>query len=150
MGRKARVRAVAALAAGALPLGLGVGPAGADEFFSQSFLRDHTFTSADGRQVTCTFAGESNLFRATGQEGFSADALTDVTGSDPACARTFVEVLATYVDPGGRRKVSGANSVDGDVLWFGDDIGSEFLVQHSVLFEDCQANCQTSTVTAPK
>lgn len=150
MGRKARVRAVAALAAGAVPLALGVGPASADEFFSQSFLRDHTFTSADGRQVTCTFSGESNLFRATGQEGFSADALTDVSGADPACASTFVEVRATYLDPGGRRKTTGANSVDGDVLWFGDDIGSEFLVHHSVEFEDCQANCETSTFTAPK
>ena len=150
MGRKARVRAVAALAAGAVPLALGVGTAGADEFFSQSFIQDHTFTNADGRQVTCTFAGESNLSRATGQEGFQGDALTGVTGTDPACGTTFVEVLATYVDPGGRRKTSGANSVDGDVLWFGDDIGSGFLVRHSVEFEDCRANCTASTITAPK
>jgi hypothetical protein len=150
MGRKARVRAVAAVAAGAVPLALGVGQAGADEFFSQSFLQDHTFTSADGRQVTCTFSGESNLFRATGQEGYQGDALTDVSGADPACGSTFVEVVVTYVDAGGRRKTSGANSVDGDVLWFGDDIGGEFVVQHSVEFEDCRANCSASAVTAPK
>jgi hypothetical protein len=150
MGRKARVRAVAALAAGAVPLALGAGTAGADEFFSQSFIKDHTFTAADGRQVTCTFTGESNLFRPTGQEGFQGDALTAVQGSDPACGITFVEVLTTYVDPGGRRKTSGANSVDGDVLWFGDDIGGEFLVRHSVQFEDCRANCSASTITAPK
>jgi hypothetical protein len=150
MGRKARVRAVAALAAGAVPLAFGVGPAGADEGFSQSFTREHTFTAADQRQVTCTFSGESNLFRATGQEGFQGNALTAVSGADPACSSTFVEVQVTYVDPGGRRKTSGANSVDGDVLWFGDDIGSEFLVQHSVEFEDCLSNCVASTITAPK
>jgi hypothetical protein len=149
MGRKARM-AVAALAAGAVPLSLGVGPAGADEAFSQSFLQDHTFTSGDGRRVTCTFLGEANLFRPTGQEGFQGDALTGVTGADRACDSTFVAVLVTYVDAGGRRKTSGANSVDGDVQWFGDDIGSEFLVQHSAEFEDCQANCSVSTITAPK
>lgn len=150
MGRKARARAVAALAVGAVPLTVGMAPAAADEAASQSFVRDHTFTAADGRQVTCTFLGESNTFRATGQEAFRADALTGVTGDDPACDSTFVEVRVTYVDPGGRRKSSGANSVDGDVQWFGDDIGSGFAALHRVEFTDCRANCTASTVTAPK
>jgi hypothetical protein len=150
MGRKARVRAGAALVAGAVPLALGVGQAGADESFSQSFLQDHSFTAADGRPVTCTVSGESNLFRATGAESFTADALTDVSGEDPACASTFVEVLATYVDPGGRRKTTGANSVDGDVLWFGDDIGSGFTVLHTAQFEDCREDCEFGTTTSPK
>jgi hypothetical protein len=150
MGRKARVRVAAALAAGAVPLAFGVAQAGADEFFSQSFLQDHTFTSGDGRRVTCTFSGESNLFRPTGQEGYSADALTDVSGNDPACARTFVEVRATYDDTTGRRRTTGANSVDGDVLWFGEDVGSNFSVQHSAEFEDCQSNCVVTTTTSPK
>jgi hypothetical protein len=150
MGRKARVRAVAALAAGTVPLAFGVGQAGADELFSQSFIQDHTFTTADGRQVTCTFSGESNLFRPTGQEAFQADALTDVSGADPACGSTFVHVVVTYADPAGRRKTSGANSIDGDVQWFADDVGGEFRVQHGVEFEDCRANCVASAVTAPK
>ena len=67
MGRGGRrVRTAAALVAGALPLGLGVGTAAADDFFGQVFSREHTFTAGNGQQVTCTFSGESSLTRASG------------------------------------------------------------------------------------
>ena len=151
MGRGGRrTKTAVALTAGALPLVLGIGTAGADESFSQSFSTDHTFTSGDGRSVTCTLSGEANLFRPSGSEAFLADALTDASGVDPSCGSTFVEVVATYVDPGGRRKTTGANSIDGDVQWFADDVAGDLRVVHRASFNDCRANCQVSVTTSPK
>jgi hypothetical protein len=154
MGRGGRGRvatkAGVALAAGALPFALGMGTAAADEAYSQSFFADHTFTTGDGRSVTCSVSGESNLFRPSGSETYLGDALTEALGDDPACGRAFVEVLATYTDAGGRTKTTGANSIDGDVQWFADDVASGFSVVHQVTFNDCRADCEVSTTTSPK
>src|SRR5918994_1161522 len=115
-GGRAATKAGVALAAGALPFALGMGTAAADEAYSQSFFTEHTFTAGDGRSVTCSVSGESNLFRPSGAETFHADALTEAIGEDPSCGRTFVEVIATYTDQSGRTKTTGANSINGDVL----------------------------------
>jgi len=138
------------VAAGVLPFAFGVGTASADESYSQSFVRDHSFTRGDGAAVTCTFSGESNLRKAYGENLFRADALTRASGTNPACGITFVEAIATYVDGNGDRKTSGANSVDGDVQWFAADVAARFSVVHRARFDDCQANCQVSFTTSPK
>ena len=152
MGRGRRVAATAtvALTAGAVPFALGIGPAAADEAYSQSFFREHTFAAGDGRSVTCAVGGESNLYRPSGAETFRADALTEAFGEDPACGRTFVEAVATYTDPSGRTKTTGANSINGDVQWFGDDVAGGFRVVHRVTFNDCRADCGVSSTTRPK
>jgi hypothetical protein len=148
--RRRRVRAAVALTAGALPFALGAGTASADEFYSQSFFREHTFTRDDGTQVTCNFSGGSNLSRETGRDTYFADALTTAFGEDPACGVTFVEVVATYRDASGRQKTTGANSIEGDVKWFTDDVSTGLDVVHRVFFFDCQANCEVSATTSPK
>jgi hypothetical protein len=152
MGRGGRVAATATLAltAGAMPFALGIGTAAADEAYSQSFFTEHTFTSGDGRTVTCTLSGESNLFRSSDSETFLADALTEALGEDRSCGVTFVEAIATYVDVGGRTKTTGANSINGDVQWFADDVASDFRVLHKATFNDCSANCGASFTTTPK
>jgi hypothetical protein len=127
-----------------------MGTAAADEAYSQSFFREHTFTTGDGRSVTCSVSGESNLFRPSGSETFLADALTEALGEDPSCSRTFVEVIATYTDQSGRTKTTGANSINGDVQWFADDVASGFRVVHQVTFNDCRADCEVSATTSPK
>jgi hypothetical protein len=149
-GRSTATRAALALTAGALPLALGIGTAAADDAFSQSFAKDHTFTAGDGSTVTCTVSGESNLFRRTGEEAFIADGLTDAFGNDSSCGIRFVEVIATYRDVSGRTKTTGANSIDGDVQWFAEDVAGEFRALHRVTFDDCRANCQFSFTTTPK
>ena len=64
MGRGGRrLEGGGGVAAGALPFALGVGTASADEFYSQSFSKDHIFTAEDGTRSACTVSGESNLFR---------------------------------------------------------------------------------------
>lgn len=149
-GRAATTKAGVALAAGALPFALGMGTAAADEAYSQSFFTEHTFTAGDGRSVTCSVSGESNLFRPSGAETFDADALTEAIGEDPSCSRTFVEVIATYTDQSGRTKTTGANSINGDVQWFADDVASGLRVLHRVTFNDCRADCEASATTSPK
>ena len=144
------MKVAAALAAGAVPFAVGVGAASADEAYSQSFFREHSFIGGDGRPVTCNFSGDSTLFKASGARTFDASALTDAFGDDPACQVRFVEVVVTYLDGNGVRKVTGANSIDGDVQWLGDDVGIGFSVVHRVTFDDCQSNCQTSFTTSPK
>ena len=152
MGRAGRVaaKATVALTAGAMPFALGIGTAAADEAYSQSFFTDHTFTTGDGRSVTCSVSGESNLFRPSGSETFLADALTEAHGGDPSCGTTFVEAVATYTDAGGRTKTTGGNSINGDVQWFADDVASGFQVVHRVTFNDCRTNCGVSVTTSPK
>jgi hypothetical protein len=151
MGRAGRrVRAAAALAVGAVPFALGVGTAAADDFFGQTFSREHTFTAGNGQQVTCTFSGESSLTHASGASTSAGTALTRASGEDPACGVTFVQVLVTYVDGSGRQRSTGADSVDGDVRWFGDDVARDFSVVHRVSFDDCLSNCDTSFTTSPK
>jgi hypothetical protein len=139
-----------ALAAGAVPFALGFGTASADEAFAQSFAKQHTFTAGNGQAVTCTFTGDSSLQKADGQATFDAEALTDAFGEDPACAVHFVEVIVTYTDGSGRQKRTGADSIDGDVRWFGDDVAGGFSVLHRVTFDDCRANCEASATTSPK
>jgi hypothetical protein len=151
MGRAGRrVGTVAALVAGALPFGLGVGTAAADDFYGQVFSREHTFTAGNGTQVTCTFSGESSLTYASGTPTAEGSALTRASGEHPACGATFVQVLVTYVDGSGRQRTTGADSVDGDVRWFGEDVASDFSVVHRVSFDDCLSNCDTSFTTSPK
>ncbi len=147
-GRRAKV--AVAITAGALPFALGIGTASADEAYSESFFKDHTFRAGDGTSVTCTVSGESNLFRQTGAETFIADALTDASGEDSSCGFTFVEVVATYTDVNGRKKTTGANSIDGDVQWFADDVAGGLQVVHRVQFQDCRADCEVSVTTSPK
>ena len=149
-GGRAATKAGVALAAGALPFALGMGTAAADEAYSQSFFTEHTFTAGDGRSVTCSVSGESNLFRPSGGETFHADALTEAIGEDPSCGRTFVEVIATYTDQSGRSKTTGANSIDGDVQWFADDVASGLRVVHRVTFNACRADCEAGASTPPK
>jgi hypothetical protein len=152
MGRGGRrARAAVALAAGALPFALGVGTASADDFFIQFFSKDHTFTAGDGSTVTCTVSGESSLTRAPDEEVFDGEALTRASGEHPSCGVTFVSVDVTYVDPSGRQKHTGADSIDGDVRWFvDDDVAHSFRVVHRVSFDDCRANCDVSFTTQPK
>jgi hypothetical protein len=61
-----------------------------------------------------------------------------------------VEVLATYTATSGQQKTSGADSIDGDVRWFADDVAGGLTVVHRVTFDDCRANCQASVTTTPK
>jgi hypothetical protein len=145
-----RTKVAAALAAGAVPFALGIGTASADEGYSQSFAKDHTFTAGDGHSVTCTFSGYSSLQRFSGQNTFDGQALTDAFGDDPACDIHFVAVIVTYTDGSGRQRQTGADSIDGDVRWFGDDVASGFSVLHSVTFDDCRANCEATFTTQPK
>ena len=147
-GRRAKL--AVALTAGALPFALGIGTASADEAYSQSFFKDHTFTAGDGTRVTCVVRGEANLFRASGADTFVADALTDASGEDSSCGFTFVEVIATYTDANGRTNTTGANSIDGDVQWFADDVAGGLEVVHRVQFQDCRADCEVSVTTSPK
>lgn len=150
MGRAGRgMRAAAALAAGTVPLALGVGTATA-ESYGQTFSRNHTFTAGNGSQVTCGFIGESSLRREDEQSDFTGEALTRVSGEAPACGASLVSVEVSYLDRRGQRHHTGADSVDGDVRWFGSDVFQEFTVVHRVTFTDCVANCQTSTTTSPK
>ena len=152
MGRGGgRAKAAVALAAGALPFALGVGTASADDFFTQFFSKDHTFTANDGTSVTCTVSGESSLSREAGQKVFDGQALTRATGDDPRCGITFVSVDVTYIDPSGHQRHTGADSIDGDVRWFVDhDVLRDLRVVHAVSFDDCRANCDVSFTTQPK
>jgi hypothetical protein len=152
MGRsRRRIQAVAALAAGALPIALGVGTASADEFFNQFASSDHTFTAGDGSTVTCTVSGESSLSRPNGQNAYDAEALTSAAGDSPSCSITFVEVEVSYRDPAGRERHTGADSIDGDVRWFvKNDVSSGFSVVHRVTFDDCRADCEVTFTTSPK
>ena len=151
MGRGGRkVRAAAAVAAGTLPFALGVGTASADGFYGQQFSREHFFTAGNGEQVGCTFSGESSLTRPTSDGTFDADALTRASGLHPACGDTFVQVEVTYVDGNGRRQNTGADSIEGDVRWFGNDVLDDFQVVHRVSFNDCISNCAASFTTSPK
>ena len=143
------MRAAAAVAAGTVPLALGVGTAAA-ESYGQSFSRDHTFTAGNGSQVTCGFVGESRLTREDERDDFSGEALTRVVGEAPACGATLVSVEVSYLDRNGQRRHTGADSVDGDVRWFGGGVFQEFSVVHRATFTDCVANCQTSFTTSPK
>jgi len=143
------VRAAAALAAGTVPLALGVGTASADTY-GQTFSRNHTFTAGNGQQVTCGFVGESRLTRDSVQDDFSGEALTRVSGAHPACGATFVSVEVTYVDRSGATRQTGADSIDGDVRWFGSGVFRDFSVVHRVAFADCSANCEASSTTRPK
>jgi hypothetical protein len=149
MGRAGRGRAAAALAAGTVPLALGVGTASADTY-GQTFSRSHTFTAGNGQQVTCGFVGESSLSRASEQDDFRGEALTRASGEHPACGVTLVAVEVTYVDRAGGQRRSGADSIDGDVRWFGDDVFRDFSVVHRVVFNDCTANCEATSTTSPK
>jgi hypothetical protein len=150
MGRAGRrVRAAAALAVGTVPLALGVGTAAA-ESYGQTFSRDHTFTAGNGSRVTCGFVGESSLRREDERNDFDGEALTRISGDDPACGSTLVSVAVTYLDRNGQRRHTGADSVDGDVRWFGGDVFSEFSVVHRVTFTDCIAGCEASATTSPK
>ena len=150
MGRVGRrVRTAAALAAGTVPFALGVGTASA-EAYGQTFSRNHTFTAEGGRQVTCGFVGESSLRRDDERSDFSGEALTRVLGDDPACGTTLVSVEVSYLDRAGQRRHTGADSVDGDVRWFGGDVFQEFSVVHRATFESCIANCETEFTTSPK
>ena len=152
MGRGGRRRsAAAALAAGALPFAMGVGTASAEDVFTQFFTLDHTFTAGDGSTVTCAVTGESSLRRDPGEEVFDGEALTRASGEHPSCGVTFVEVDVTYVDPSGRQRHTGADSIDGDVRWFVDgDVHHGFRVVHRVSFDDCRSNCDVSFTTQPK
>ena len=149
MARVGRVRAAAALAAGSVPFALGVGTASADSY-GQTFSKDHTFTAGNGEQVTCGFVGESRLARASEQDDFGGEALTRASGEHPACGVTLVAVEVSYRDRAGVQRNTGADSIDGDVRWFGDDVFSDFSVVHRVTFNDCTANCQASFTTSPK
>ena len=152
MGRGGRrAKAAVALAAGALPFALGVGTASADDFFTQFFSKDHTFTANDGTSVTCTVTGESSLSREPGQQVFDGQALTQARGDDPRCGITFVSVDVTYIDGSERQRHTGADSIDGDVRWFvDDDVARDLRVVHAVSFDDCRANCDVSFTTQPK
>ena len=149
MGRVGRVRAAAALAAGTVPLGLGVGTAAADSY-GQTFSRNHTFTAGNGEQVTCGFLGESSLRRDDEQDDFTGEALTRASGESPACGVTLVAVEVRYQDRNGIRRNTGADSIDGDVRWFGGDVFADFSVVHRVTFNDCTANCVATATTSPK
>ena len=139
-----------ALAAGVLPFATGVGTASADDFFIQFFSKDHTFTAGDGSRVTCSVYGESSLFRESGQDTYDGEALTRVVGEHPSCGITFVDVQVSYLDAGGRRHATGADSVDGDVRWFSDGVAGQLRVGHHVTFDECQADCEISFTTSPK
>jgi hypothetical protein len=142
---------VAALAAGGLPFAMGVRTASAEDVFTQFFTLDHTFTAGDGSTVTCAVTGESSLRRDPGEEVFDGEALTRASGEHPSCGVTFVEVDVTYVDPSGRQRHTGADSIDGDVRWFVDgDVHHGFRVVHRVSFDDCRSNCDVSFTTQPK
>jgi hypothetical protein len=59
-------------------------------------------------------------------------------------------VQVTYIDGNGRRQSTGADSIEGDVRWFGSDVLDEFQVVHRVTFHDCLGNCAASFTTSPK
>jgi hypothetical protein len=143
-------RGVTALSIGAATWLMGSGVAGADEAYSQSATKDHTFTNGAGQQVTCTIDMTSSLFRPTGQPEFFGSAFTDVFGFDESCDLTFVAVDATYKDISGRDRRVTADSIDGDVFLTVDNVRSNYKVAHSVFFFDCTANCDFSFTTSPK
>jgi hypothetical protein len=152
MGRGGRrAKAAVALAAGAVPFGMGVGTAAADDFFIQFASKEHTFTAGDGSTVTCTVSGESSLRREPGERWFDGEALSRAVGDDPRCGITFVEVDVTYIDPNGVQRHTGADSIDGDVRWFvRDDVSHDLRAVHRVSFDDCRADCEVSFTTQPK
>jgi hypothetical protein len=152
MGLAGKVfRGGVALSVGATTWLMGTGVAGADEFYSQSATKDHTFTNGSGETVTCTVDASSSLFKFTGSDEFQATAYTDVFGFHDSCSSgTFVAVRASYKDGGGRDRFVTADSIDGDVFLFVDNVGSNYRVEHSAFFLDCIANCEFAITTAPK
>jgi hypothetical protein len=147
-GRR-KLRALTAAGVGTATLTLGAGSAGADEFYDQNVSLDHTFTNGNGAQVTCTVSFSSSLARPTGRDAYFGTAYTSASGFEESCESTFVVVDVTYRSFGRDKRVS-ADSIDGDVFLQVDDVQANYVVQHSVFFNDCISNCEASFTTRPK
>jgi hypothetical protein len=147
---KKAIRGATALSVAATTWLMGTGVAGADEFYEKGVTKDHTFRNGAGETVTCTVSARSTLFRATGAPEFEGTAFTDAFGFHESCSSTFVGVLASYRDVQGRDRRVSADSIDGDVFLFVDNVRSNYRVTHTAFFFDCSENCEFTVTTAPK
>jgi hypothetical protein len=153
MGGRGLVRGLAALAAGAVPFALGAEAAGAVESHFNASSFEHTFTTWDGRQVTCFVGGSSSLFRESSGTPFTADAQTFSFGasqSDPACGDGLVSVSTSYLDSAGRRTLNASTGGGGIIFWVADNVAGDLSVTHTIVYFNCQANCEVTFTTQPK
>ena len=150
MGLKAKLATgVVALSTGGAPFAFGASPAAAAEFFEQDAFFEHSFTNQAGQTVVCPVSVSSTLTRQSSSDPFFGSAFTGSDVNDPRCD-AFVAVSVSYKDPTGRPKNAFADSINGDVFLGVDDVGSEFVAQHSLTFFNCSANCEVSYQTQPK
>jgi hypothetical protein len=148
-------RKIAALATavgcGAVPFTWNVAPAEAREVFEQLKEFEVRYRDFDGQTVTCGVVGQSTLFRpdtSTPFEGLSLTFAYEVSGSGSGCDAT-VGVIATYTGASGLRRRSSSFGLQ-QVSLENDDVLTDYVATHRVLFQDCAFDCFVEFSTRPK
>ena len=147
-----RIAALAtAVGCGTVPFTWNVAPAEAREVFEQLREFEVRYRDFDGQTVTCGVFGQSTLFRpdtSTPFDGFSVTFTYDASGSGPGCD-AFVVVTATYTGVSGERRRSSSTGLQ-QVSLENDDVVTDYVATHRVLFQDCAFDCVVEFSTRPK
>jgi hypothetical protein len=151
--RQLAKRAVVASAAGT-PFLLGVGPAEAfEDFYGQAATFAHSYTNRDGQTVVCRVDFSSELYRNTSSGPFLGSAFTGTgqVGDESCQLAALSRVEVSYYDLAGVSKNASSSTNGDNVFMQVDDVGSGFVVRHSIQFGfDCVSDCEVSYTTRPK
>ncbi len=151
--RNGRAATLAALAALALPLAVGVPPAGAEgETYGDSTNFFHNFRTRDGRETGCGGFVSATVFRPEGDEELSASARIILNeDTSPEC-RASLRLFLDYHEPSGSEVHTSIGGGPGyALLWRTDDVGrGSFVATGEITFEDCDVDCRTTATVRAK
>ena len=97
----------------------------------------HTFTDSNGVSQTCTIQTARELpFNGDPQVGRG---LTAISGTGACVGDAYI--TASWIDPDGNFYNPNANTDGASVERRYAPVGSEFMTQHTVVFDNCIGNC---------
>jgi hypothetical protein len=152
MTLRRRIAALATAAGcGAVPLMWKVAPAEAREVFVQDKEFEVRYRDFNGQTHTCGVSGQSTLFRpdtSTPFEGSSSTFAFQASGPGPGCV-ALVTATATYTGVSGERRRSSSTGLQ-QVSLENDDVVTNYVTDHRILFQDCAFDCFVEFSTRPK